>query len=174
MTTLRRAAVADASQLARLQEQTFRDTFADTNTEEDMTLHCQTHYSATLQEQEISNPDLLTLVCVELDQLIGFAQLRRGAAPRCISANISANQVAEINRLYIDRNWHGAGIAQLLMDQCMVQARQQGAEQIWLGVWENNPRAIHFYRKCGFTEVGSHIFMVGSDAQRDLIMHRPL
>lgn len=170
MTILRRATVADASNLARLQEQTFRATFAATNTEQDMTLHCQTHYSAALQEQEIVDPELLTLVCADHDRLVGFAQLKRGAAPDCIDAD----RPAEIKRLYVNAQWHGTGVAQRLMEQCFDEARGLGAQHIWLGVWERNPRAIHFYNKCGFAEVGAHIFMVGNDAQRDVIMHRTI
>ena len=60
------------------------------------------------------------------------------------------------------------------MQQAIELAQQSKAEQIWLGVWEHNPRAISFYAKFGFVEVGEHIFMVGSDAQRDLIVSRPV
>jgi diamine N-acetyltransferase len=53
-------------------------------------------------------------------------------------------------------------------------ARQAGARTLWLGVWERNPRAIAFYAKCGFTDVGEQAFMVGSDRQRDRVMARSL
>jgi len=41
-------------------------------------------------------------------------------------------------------------------------------------VWERNPRAIAFYRKCGFAEVGTHTFVFGTDRQRDLVLARAL
>jgi ribosomal protein S18 acetylase RimI-like enzyme len=49
-----------------------------------------------------------------------------------------------------------------------------GARTLWLGVWERNPRAIAFYRKCGFTEVGTQTFVLGTDHQRDLVLERPI
>ena len=54
------------------------------------------------------------------------------------------------------------------------EARQLGADALWLGVWERNPRAIAFYGKVGFVDVGSHLFVVGADAQTDRIMVRSL
>ena len=61
------------------------------------------------------------------------------------------------------------GNARVLRAEEHDEARRRGAGAIWLGVWEHNPRAQAFYRKCGFTPVGSHIFMVGSDPQTDQI-----
>jgi len=168
MHSIRRAISSDASKLATLQEQTFRDTFAATNDPVDMALYCRTHYSPELQAREINNPELMTLVCDLDNELIGFAQLRKGESPECIAAN----RPVEIQRLYIDKAWHGKGLAQQFMARCIAEALALGADRIWLGVWEKNPRAIRFYQKFGFAAVGSHVFMVGSDAQRDLIMLR--
>ena len=47
---------------------------------------------------------------------------------------------------------------------------ERGCDVVWLGVWERNPRAISFYRKVGFAEVGEHVFQLGSDPQRDVVM----
>ena len=45
-----------------------------------------------------------------------------------------------------------------------------GGQQMWLSVWERNPRAIAFYGKCGFRLVGTKDFWVGSDRQTDHVM----
>ncbi|WP_326929924.1 MULTISPECIES: N-acetyltransferase [Citrobacter freundii complex] len=74
--------------------------------------------------------------------------------------------------LYVDEPYHGKGFAQALMQKCFAEFEAKGSDPVWLGVWEHNPRAISFYRKLGFTEVGEHIFQVGSDPQRDIIMKR--
>ncbi|CAM6209294.1 N-acetyltransferase domain-containing protein [Enterobacter intestinihominis] len=58
------------------------------------------------------------------------------------------------------------------MRMCFAEFEAKGSDVVWLGVWEHNPRAISFYHKLGFTEVGEHIFQVGSDPQRDIIMKR--
>ena len=60
------------------------------------------------------------------------------------------------------------------MQAARTAAQELGGQHIWLGVWERNARALAFYRKKGFVEVGSHVFMVGSDPQTDLVLVSPL
>ena len=77
-------------------------------------------------------------------------------------------------RLYVLREWIGRGVGRELMQACLNEARQAGFRTIWLGVWERNPRAQAFYRKWNFRVVGEHVFQLGSDPQRDLLMERAL
>ncbi len=102
----------------------------------------------------------------ESSRLIGFGQLRWGAAPSCVAAS----RPAEIQRLYVDSAWHGHGIAQGMMASLLRFAAEGGADAAWLGVWEKNPRAIAFYAKAGFSVAGEHVFVLGSDPQRDLVL----
>jgi ribosomal protein S18 acetylase RimI-like enzyme len=60
------------------------------------------------------------------------------------------------------------------MAAALEMAQRGGADRVWLGVWEHNPRAIAFYRKCGFDETGEQVFLLGRDPQRDLVMSRPV
>jgi ribosomal protein S18 acetylase RimI-like enzyme len=53
-------------------------------------------------------------------------------------------------------------------------ARDLGGRTLWLGVWERNPRAIAFYTKCGFADVGEHAFVFGTEQQSDRVMAHPL
>jgi ribosomal protein S18 acetylase RimI-like enzyme len=102
--------------------------------------------------------------------LIAFAQLKRGEAPACVTGP----DPIEVMRFYVAPTRHGQGIAQTLMDAVLTTARADGAHTIWLGVWERNPRAIAFYRKCGFEDAGSQPFLVGTDLQTDRVMTRAL
>ncbi len=170
MLILRKANRGDARQLSRLAETTFRDAFGSLNSTEDMELHCRTHYSEAIQAGEIADPDLVNLVIEDGDRLVGFAQLRWTATPTCVLAE----SPGEIQRLYVASDWHGKGAAQQLMQACIEQVRAHGSDVVWLGVWERNPRAIAFYRKIGFVEVGEHIFPLGRDLQRDIVMARPV
>jgi len=168
--TIRRAEHYDAKQLSLLAETTFMDAFADVNTPENMALHCRTSYSEAIQAEEISNPDMVTLLCERGGRPVGFAQIRWGEAPSCVVADAPA----EIQRLYVVRDCHGKGVALNLMNACVHELRDHRADVIWLGVWELNPRAIAFYKKLGFLEVGDHVFRLGRDPQRDIVMARPV
>lgn len=168
MPIIRQANRHDAAPLARVAERTFRDTFGAVNTAADMDLHCRTNYSEAIQDAEISAPGISTWLSVDGDRLVGFAQLRRGAAPKCVQAR----SPGEIQRLYVVAEWHGKGVAHELMEVCIDDLKGRGADVAWLGVWERNPRAIAFYRKFGFVEVGEHVFPLGRDPQRDILMVR--
>lgn len=166
MLVIRKASTADASALAKLAEKTFRATFGAMNTAENMDDHCQSSYSKEIQFAEIADPDVITLVAEENSELIGYAQLRWGSAPACVSGKFPG----EIQRLYVSSIYHGKGIAGDLMNMVIHEMKLLGKDVIWLGVWELNPRALAFYKKSGFIEVGEHIFNLGQDLQRDLIM----
>lgn len=170
MPLIRKANASDAQKLSVLAEKTFRDTFGAVNTVEDMELHCQSNYSEAIQASEISNPNMITLLAEEAGRFVGFAQLCWGSAPKCVSGK----SPGEIQRLYVINDWHGKGIAQELMQACIEQLKKCGSDVVWLGVWERNPKAITFYKKFGFVEVGDHVFLLGSDPQRDIVMARPV
>jgi len=167
---IRAGAVADAPALAELAASTFRDTFAAENRPEDMALHLASAYGPSQQAKELADPDISTLL-VEVDgQLAGYAQLRSGETPVCVIGEAPI----ELWRFYVAQSWHGRGIAQALMQRVESDAVRRGARTLWLGVWERNDRAKAYYKKTGFTDVGSHVFMVGEDAQTDRILVRPL
>jgi ribosomal protein S18 acetylase RimI-like enzyme len=74
----------------------------------------------------------------------------------------------------VESRWHGQGFAAALMGLVVALARRRGRRTHFLAVWEHNPRAIAFYRKQGFEEVGSQPFQLGQDVQTDRVMARPL
>lgn len=170
MSTIRIARPGDAKALSEIAEATFRATFGAMNTPEHMELHCRSRYGEQIQAAEISHPGMVTLLCEDEGRLIGYAQLRWGGAPDCVSEKSSD----EIHRLYVVEGRHGKGIALELMNVCIDEVAQHGSDAVWLGVWERNPKAIAFYRKAGFVEVGDHPFPLGGDLQRDIVMVRPV
>ncbi len=167
---IRRATDADAANLAELAARTFRDTFGADNRPEDLDMHVATAYGTVQQARELADPTIYTLVADQAGTLVAFAQLRTGDAPDCVMGSAPI----ELSRFYLAAEWHGRGLAQTLMDQVIDTARGAGAATLWLGVWERNPRAIAFYRKAGYLDVGAHVFIVGTDPQTDRILVRSL
>ena len=167
---IRAGVVSDETALAELAARTFREAFAADNRPEDMALHTAHAYGRSQQERELVDPDITTLL-VEVDgELAGYAQLRSGVPPACVTGQAPV----ELWRFYISQRWQGRGVAQSLMRKVESDASRRGGRTLWLGVWERNERAKTFYYKNGFIDVGSHVFMVGTDAQTDRIMVRPL
>ena len=118
------------------------------------------------QTAELSHPAFTTLLAFADHTLAGFVQLRAGRPPACITGA----RPLELLRFYVAREWHGRGVAQELMEAARTAARSRGAGTLWLGVWERNPRARAFYGKSGFRDVGSQIFLLGTDEQTDRVM----
>ena len=166
--SVRLAKAEEAEALADLAEMTFRATYAQANSVEDMDLHCEKNFGVSIQREEIADEKIVTLVSAEAETLTGYAQLCFDERPECIQAN----QPGEIRRFYVHEDFHGKGIAQGLMNAALDALSSRGCDLVWLGVWEQNPRAISFYGKQGFNQVGEQIFTLGSDPQRDLILAR--
>jgi ribosomal protein S18 acetylase RimI-like enzyme len=168
--TIRSGVPSDAQALADIAARTFIDTFTANTHPDDMKAYVAEAYGIAQQARELADPDIFTLLAHVEDELAGYAQLRRKPAPACVTGD----SPIELWRFYVATGWHGRGIAQELMGRVVGKAERAGARTIWLGVWERNERAKAFYRKCGFTDEGSHIFMVGSDPQTDRIMTKPV
>lgn len=168
--TIRRAAVADAEDLAQLAARTFTETFAAENSPEDLESHLRASYGVVQQTAEIEDPRAVTLLAFLGQELVGFAQVRRQPAPVCVQGE----RPVELHRFYLARSAHGKGLAAPLMEAAREAARELGGLHLWLGVWERNPRAIAFYVKSGFVKVGSHVFVVGNDPQTDYVFVSPL
>lgn len=163
---IRHAVPADAAPLAALAARTFKDTFGAANSARDMAEYLAKTYSPAQQAIEIASPDMRTLLVEGDGDAIAYAQLRRGITPDCVRGAAPI----EIWRFYVDTPAIGRGVAQRLMAEVRDTALRIGAGTLWLGVWEHNARAIAFYVKSGFHTVGSHIFVLGSDPQTDLVM----
>lgn len=169
--SVRKAAPSDAIALATLAERTFRETFAWANTAQDMEDHCRRSYGECIQATEIQDRSIITLVAECQACLAGYLQARFAASvPSCVEGSTPG----EIHRLYVSGEYHGLGLAQALMNAGVIALQERGCDVAWLGVWERNPRAIAFYHKLGFREVGEHVFRLGSDPQRDVVMVKNL
>ncbi len=163
MLRIRTGTASDAAAIAEFAERTFRDTFAADNNPEDLEAYIAKAYGEAQQRREIES-GTVTLLVEDDGELIAFAQLIRRVS--------SPHGDVEIARFYVDKAHHGRGIAQTLMQEAVETARELGGTRLWLGVWERNWRAIAFYVKCGFQDVGSQPFLVGSDLQTDRVMAR--
>ena len=168
--TLRPAVSTDAPALTRLAEQTFRATFAADNAPEDLDLYCRTHYTPEIQAAEIADPRREIWVTEKAGELIAYFMLTEGTREQ----GVTGERTLELQRIYVDARFHGQGIAQKLMEQVLRRTRERGCDSLWLGVWEHNRRALAYYPKHGFKEVGEHTFVLGNDPQRDLILELAL
>jgi ribosomal protein S18 acetylase RimI-like enzyme len=167
---IRSATAGDNVLLAELGARTFADTFAAQNTPENMAAYLAASFSPAKQAAELAEPGSVFLVAEVEGAPVGYARLREGPP----LPGISGERPIEIVRIYAAKAWIGQGVGAALMQACLAEAGRRGRDMIWLDVWEENPRAIAFYRKWGFTVVGTNAFQLGDDLQNDLLMQRPV
>lgn len=163
---IRRARLEDAGLLSELGARTFSETFAANNSPEDMAAYLATSFSLTQQAAELSDPASTFFIAEVGGCPVGYALLRAGEP----AEGVEGPEPIELVRLYVAREWLGRGVGAALMRACLDGAQQAGYKTIWLGVWEQNGRAQTFYRQWNFRVVGEHIFQLGSDPQRDILM----
>jgi diamine N-acetyltransferase len=153
-------------QLQKIGRQTFSETFSAGNTEENMKNYLEEGFSAEKFTAELNDPNSEFYFAVLDNHVIGYLKLNFGQS----QTELKDDKALEIERIYVLKEYHGKKVGQLLYEKAMQIARQKNADYVWLGVWEENPKAINFYKKNGFVEFDKHIFKLGDDEQTDIMM----
>ncbi len=166
---VRIATAADNVLLAAIGAETFYDTFARDNTAANMAAYLAASFSLAKQAAELADPASVFLIAEVEGVVAGYARLKQGQPPPGVMTGL---QPIEIVRIYARQEWQGRGVGAALMKACLSEAERRGYDTIWLDVWERNNRALAFYQKWGFVEVGSQTFQLGDDLQYDLVLQR--
>lgn len=167
---MRLAKKNEAGLIADISRRTFFDTFAAHNSEENMNKFMSQQFSREMLMAEVGRPENIFLLASLNGETVGYAKMSESKKPPGL-ANDSA---IEIIRIYAEQQSIGRGVGKALMEKCIEMAKEKNKKTIWLGVWEHNTTAILFYTKFGFTKFGTHIFMLGDDAQTDFLMMKGL
>lgn len=170
---LAKANAATAAQLAELGRQTFQDTFAATNTPADMAAYLAENFGPAQQLAELQDAANTFLLAHMQGALVGYAKLREPSALGLPDGQDAAGRL-EIERLYVAEDWLGTGLGAALMRAVLALAEQLRCTAVVLGVWEKNARALAFYQRFGFRQIGQHPFQLGQDLQTDLILRKGL
>lgn len=164
--SIRKIAAAEIDTLQAISRQTFSETFAASNTEENMNRYLAEALSAEKLTAELTHPDS-EFYFAELDgNVIGYLKLNFGPS----QTELKDEKAVEIERIYVVKKYHGKKVGQLLYEKALEVAKEKEAHFVWLGVWEQNERAIQFYKKNGFVAFDKHLFKLGDDEQTDIMM----
>lgn len=145
---------------------TFSETFAQSNTEQDLADFIARDYDLAVLKEEIENSNSWFYLVAVDDVPVGYMKLNIDDA----QTEPHSTEYLEIQRIYILREYKGLGLGTRLMQTAFDVARSHTKTRIWLGVWEYNNAAQAFYQHFGFKRTGAHDFYVGDDRQTDYIM----
>lgn len=167
---IREVSPGEAERLAALGASTFYETFAAGNDEGTMRAYLEQAFSAARMEAELAQPESTFYFAFPeaAEEPVGYLKINVGAA----QTEEMGAEALEIERLYVRGEHQGSGVGAALMAQALEEAVRLGKSMVWLGVWEQNHRAVAFYRRSGFEVTGTHIFQFGGEAQTDWIMKR--
>ena len=152
--------------LQKIGRQTFYETFSESNTEENMKKYLAEGFSIDKLRDELNNENAEFYFAKLDNEVVGYLKLNLGQS----QSELKNDNSLEIERIYVLKEFHGKKVGQILYDKAIEIAKQKRVNYVWLGVWEENPRAINFYKKNGFKEFDKHIFKLGNDEQTDIMM----
>ncbi len=170
MITIREATRDDAALIADMSRETFYDTFAASNTKENIDKFLNEQFTRELLMQEVGAERNIFLLAYDDQTPVGYVRLRENNNP----PGLGTDRSIEIARIYVVKNYVGTGIGKMLMQRSLEIAREKNHDTVWLGVWEHNRRAIDFYTAWGFEKFSEHDFILGDDVQKDWLMKKTI
>lgn len=168
--SLRRCVPDDLHTLAPLSRETFSDAFAADNSTERMDAYLAEAFDENGIRQSLSDDRISYYFAYCDGELAGYLKLNEWDAQTDIRDSASM----EVERIYVLRRFQDRGLGGRLIDAAAEIVEERGKEYLWLGVWERNDGAIRFYRRHGFREFSTHMFDLGGEPQRDLLMRRDI
>lgn len=163
---IRKVNIHEVDKLKEIGRLTFFETFASDNSEENMLGYLNSQFSSDKLKTELIDINTEFYFAEVKENVIGYLKVNFGQSQ---TEMIGKNSL-EIERIYVLKEFHGKKVGQLLFEKAVDIAKSKKAEYVWLGVWEENPRAIRFYEKNGFVVFDKHVFKLGNDLQTDLLM----
>lgn len=167
---IKKVVLSDIEALQKIGKQTFFETFYESNTEDNMKKYLEDGFSADKLTEELANEHSEFYFAMDGQGVIGYLKLNMGSA----QTETQETESLEIERIYVLQNYHGKKVGQILYEKAIEIAMKKKSRYVWLGVWEENPRAINFYKKNGFVEFDKHVFVLGNEEQTDILMKKML
>jgi len=167
---IRKVEMADVEVLSKIAKQTFRETFAHDNTEEQLQEYFEEAYSLKTLSTELENPDSETYFIMHEEEIAGFLKVNWGNT----QTERALENAFEIQRLYVLQTYQGFGLGKQLFEFALELAENSGFSWAWLGVWEHNTKAQAFYNRYGFEKFSQHRFMVGQKVDTDWLLKKKL
>jgi diamine N-acetyltransferase len=162
---VKRATVTDALLLAEIGAKTFFDTFHMHHTKADMDLYLEQAYNQQYIEANLSNTSIHYAIAYAGNNPVGYLKLKLEST----HTMLTGKQI-ELEKIYVLESALGSGAGKLLMDYAIDFAKQHHVDTLFLGVWEENKRAVRFYQKYGFETFATRTFQLGSNLCDDFLM----
>jgi ribosomal protein S18 acetylase RimI-like enzyme len=164
--SIRTIGIDDVVALQKIARETFSEMFADYNSADNLKKYLDEKFNVIKLSEELNHPHSTFYFAQIGDEVVGYLKTNMGEA----QTELMDLNAFEIQRIYVLQAYHGKKVGQLLIEKALEEARKTTCNYVWLGVWEENHRAIRFYSKNGFIKFDTHIFKMGDEEQMDWLM----
>lgn len=168
--TIKPITTSDVEKLQKVSRETFKATFDPYTAPNDMVRFLEEDYETVKLVKEIENPNSRFYFLMVQNEIAGYLKINVGDAQ---TEHLRENAL-EVERIYLRSSFQHRGLGNVLLDFAEKTAREEGKDYMWLGVYEKNVPAQHFYKRHGFSKVSQHTFQVGSDPQTDWLLVKKL
>jgi diamine N-acetyltransferase len=156
-TIIRRAGDAEARVLSVLATVTFYEAYFEQDTPIDIANYIADSFAPEQIAAELADPAVEFYIAYRAEKAVGYIKLIRGTEAEGIDTATSL----ELKRIYVVERFWRQGVGDELLKFAVARTRGLGFEYLWLGVWQENARALGFYAKYGFERVGTITFPYG-------------
>jgi ribosomal protein S18 acetylase RimI-like enzyme len=171
MIEIRIATISDAEYISLLGRVTYTESHGNyIEDKENLQDFYKKYYSVSRIREEISDVKNIFWIVFSDELPVGFAKLSLD-----LKHPISEeNNTCKLLRLYILNDFIALKIGSKLQEIILKKATDLQYQCIWLSAYYKNKKAINFYKKYGFKEVGKMDFFVGETNYPNLIFAKDL
>ena len=164
---IRQATHEDCDTIVDLGRKTFVETYAEVTYNGVLEAYIEKKFSPEIITAELNNPHAWFYIGFVDEVPVAFTKLRNDRKAK----GLEQNNVLEIERIYVLKEYQGVKVGKEMMDRCKAIATQDKYNIIWLQVWQRNNKAIQFYQKAGFVIYETTTFSYSKDIkQEDFLM----
>ncbi|WP_091625295.1 GNAT family N-acetyltransferase [Maribacter orientalis] len=164
--TYTKCSLTDLQQLRQISEQTFVTAFEKDNNPNDFKNYIENAFALERIKEELLNPNSDFFFALSNNEIVGYFKLNVGIA----QTDIKQDNSIELERIYILAKYQNSGLGEQFLMYIKSIALKRNKKMLWLGVWEENKRAIKFYERQGFKKFDTHPYFIGLDEQTDWLM----
>ena len=154
--TIRQAEAQDCELIVRIGKLAVELSHRDSCSAEDMNHYMSAHYTSDAINEELATPENIYHLIYYGAQCVGFSKIILNMG----HPNIPERNVTKLDRIYLLEEFYGLKLGYEFLQFNIGLSQRNNQSGMWLFTWTGNERAVNFYKRAGFTIIGTHKFKV--------------